>query len=173
MCYVLNYLAMAIVMNIIMLASEDTKKFSSSSYECPKIFIWGYLMIEFIAPINFILGYALLEAITRRFLPVVQTYTFAKQSVRIKIVTFRSKCLKAVVVTMDLLHISWAVFMQFLAHADPGGVLVCQEEFSTLYVVTVILMVLGYLSIARLLYLIFPHLLGYKFFQYKQRKDTH
>jgi hypothetical protein len=31
--------------------------------------------------------------------------------------------------------------------------------------------VIGYLVIVRLAYLIFPHLVGYKYFRYRQRKE--
>jgi hypothetical protein len=68
---------------------------------------------------------------------------------------------------MDILHIGWAIVMQSIGNSRPADVATCYEDFPTLYVVTIILMVLGYLSILRLLYLIFPHLIGYKFFAYK------
>lgn len=111
LCYVLNYLAISIVMNIIMLASGDMQTFSRGDFACPMVFVGGYFFFEALAPLSFVLGYVMLEAITRRFLPVVETYTFDRQRIRIKLVTFHSKLIKSVVVAMDLLHITWTIYM--------------------------------------------------------------
>ena len=68
---------------------------------------------------------------------------------------------------MDLLHIGYAIAAHTFGSFDPVGADLCQTEFPTYYVISVIVMVLGYLSILRLVYLIFPHLLGYKYFNYQ------
>ena len=73
---------------------------------------------------------------------------------------------------MDLAHIILTFDIQAIVNAYPADVAQCKQEFPTFYVVALIFMALGYLSIVRLLYLIFPHLIGYKFFSYKQSKDT-
>ena len=73
---------------------------------------------------------------------------------------------------MDILHILLTFYMQGVHDNNPEDIAVCKEEFPTFFVVATIFMVLGYLSILRMIYLIFPHLVGYKYFAYKQSQDT-
>lgn len=115
----------------------------------------------------------MMEVITRKFNPMTQVYTFGKnRSIRIRLVTFHSRAIKSVFVIMDVLHISLACYLSNLANSEPEAVAVCHEALPTAYVLSCIIMALGYLSILRLTYLVFPHLLGSFYFSYRQRKDS-
>ena len=69
---------------------------------------------------------------------------------------------------MDILHILLTFYMQGVNNNNYEDVALCKSEFPTFYVVAYIFLVLGYLSIIRMIYLIFPHLVGYKYFAHKQ-----
>jgi hypothetical protein len=60
LCYVLNYLIISLVMNIVMLSSSDFRRFTSREYSCPDYIIGFYLYMETLAPLCFVGGYLLL-----------------------------------------------------------------------------------------------------------------
>lgn len=81
-----------------------------------------------------------------------------------KIVTFTNKILKCTIVFIDLFHIVMSIVATEMKNYDKEGMTTCRSEFPTFYFLGYMFNIAGYLAIIRLLYLIFPHLLGYRYF---------
>ena len=73
---------------------------------------------------------------------------------------------------IDVVHIIVAVVATAFVSNDKESAATCKSEFSTFYGISFAFTILGYMAILRLLYLIFPHLIGYKYFGFRQRIDN-
>ena len=127
--------------------------------------------MELLIPVNFLVSYTVIEIVTRTHVPSILTYVYSRQQYRVKIVTFFSKPLKACIVMMDVMHIVVSVYTNVIANYYPHKRDQCREEFETYYVFAMIVVIMGYMAVLRLLYLVFPHLIGYKYYHYRQSLD--
>ena len=103
--------------------------------------------------------------------PRIMNYTFANGTKRVRFFTFGGQYFKAIFVICDILHISLSIYLSALADSDPIGLEICHKEFSAYYAFGYMMLVTGFIFIARLVYTIFPHILGPLYFARRQRLD--
>ena len=86
-------------------------------------------------------------------------------------VTFNSKGVKTLILLMDLVHILLSCYSKIRANQHPKQIEVCEKTFPTFYGLSAMMVILGFLFAFRMFYLIFPHLIGFLYFQHKQQED--
>ena len=86
-------------------------------------------------------------------------------------VTFNSKGVKALILLIDELHILLTCYAKTRASLHPKQNAECEKTFPTFYGLSAFMVILGFLFAFRMLYLIFPHLIGFLYFQHKQQED--
>ncbi|CDW90250.1 ring finger domain protein [Stylonychia lemnae] len=170
--YVMAYLIIAVVMNIVLVSSGDFSVLSTGLTSCPKYLLGIFVAVETFPPIGFLASYLLMEYITRRLHANVNIYTFNSNRWRVKLISFSSKWVKGGFMIFDIIQIGISIATKIAIDYSPNDTLLCKDEVGTFYVIAYIMMVVGFLCIVRLLYLIFPHCIGYMYFSYKQHQDT-
>lgn len=81
--------------------------------------------------------------------------------------TFNSKGVKTFILMMDLVHILLSCYAKTRASQQPNQIAECEKTFPTFYGLSAFMVILGFLFAFRMLYLIFPHLIGFLYFQHK------
>eukprot|EP00347_Sterkiella_histriomuscorum_P005257 403357284 len=171
LAYAFIYLLTSVIQNIIMIQSSDFRLLIRKTYKCPSPFINSFIYFEVLPPLSFCICYFTIQIIAKRYPETTQVFTFANQSIRITVISFNSKVLKGLVLLIDLMHIIGTIVVINIGNNDPEGLNTCYDEMTTLYVLTYIQIILGFISMIRIVYLIFPHLIGEKLFQYLQRQE--
>eukprot|EP00347_Sterkiella_histriomuscorum_P015367 403357283 len=167
--YALWYLTLLVFINILLLSSKDFRSILNHDNDCPSEFSVVLILIETLCSFNCILGYSIIFYMSQKRRQKIEIYKFS--GIRIRLLTVHSKIVKSLIIFMDILHLIFSIYVSSVANANPEGLQVCWEQLHALYITSYIITILGYISIIRMLYLLFPHLLGYKFFQYKQMQN--
>jgi hypothetical protein len=81
----------------------------------------------------------------------------------VKFVTLDGYIFKGFMISIDLFNIFYALIVSAIIHNNPG-IAECKEKYKTIYGLIVAMVTLGFLSVIRLTYFIFPHILGPKYF---------
>ena len=106
--YTLFYFLLLLAFNILLFTSSDFSTLTKSS-NLPSFLVRLFFFFDLSLLLGFLITYLLLEYITRKFHPVVTEFTYAKQTRLVRIVTFHSKPLKGLLISVDLMHISLAM----------------------------------------------------------------
>ena len=96
---------------------------------------------------------------------------FNRQQTKVKVVTFNSKGVKTLILVIDLVHILLSCYAKVRASQHPLLAAACEKTFPTFYGLSAFMVIMGFLVVIRMLYLIFPHLIGFLYFQHKQQED--
>jgi len=120
---------------------------------------------------NTFLAFSIFRHVSKTYQPIIRDYVFNRQKTKVKLITFNSRSIKVLILMMDVFHITIACYAKSLANKYPAQQAVCEKTFPTFYGLSAFMVVLGMLFIFRCIYLLFPHLIGFLYFEHKQQED--
>ncbi len=95
------YLILSMVMIMMLFVSGDFKKDLSV---CPQQMLAAYLVLSLTPCTNFVIAYLNFRHVTKTYQPLVTEYIYSKQTIKVKMITFRGLTPKILLGILDLLH---------------------------------------------------------------------
>ena len=160
------YLVQSVLMFMMIFLSNNYKQ---DLTVCSSPMLIAYLMLFLVPCTNFVISHITYKHITKNYQPLVTEYIYAKQTIKVKIVSFSASAPKACLCMIDFLHFMTAWIASGLVRENDAKYKTCKAEFGNSYNMGRMSVILGYLCVIRFLYLLFPHILGHVYFARKQR----
>eukprot|EP00350_Pseudokeronopsis_sp_OXSARD2_P010695 CAMPEP_0170544638 /NCGR_PEP_ID=MMETSP0211-20121228/3324_1 /TAXON_ID=311385 /ORGANISM="Pseudokeronopsis sp., Strain OXSARD2" /LENGTH=122 /DNA_ID=CAMNT_0010848333 /DNA_START=513 /DNA_END=881 /DNA_ORIENTATION=- len=89
----------------------------------------------------------------------------------VKFIQQNGTCHKILLTSGELVLVLYALCATFILGGDMGEVSLCKQQHQTIYKLLVAVIFFGYFCLFRLIYFIFPHWAGIKFYRRKQTAD--
>jgi hypothetical protein len=154
--------------NLVDGTNQDELCFENDAYYS---FIRLYVCSEIIPLYGVAVSYLIMETVLRRFRPQIKTFRYNKQTKMVKFVTLDGYTFKMFIVSIDCASFVFSLVAASTLNSNHANINACQNQYPTLYSLLLVITVMGFFTIFRVVYFIFPHWTGPHYYNNVQARD--